>query len=198
MASTRSKSARLQAGATRDAATRDGTGPSAFNLPATDNPFKTFADSARATAETQWQDAASLLTDSMEKASTTMMNNLNDYTSVYRDMTNASLQYCQTWAKGCEELGRSYVGLWQSVSQDCMAAFKSVVSARNVQDAVSAQSDFLRQQCEKIMTETSRMGEVYAKTASEAAEPVQSQWSTMTSRYTPAGFPNGTTDSRAA
>lgn len=165
-----------------------------------ENPLATFFTSARATSQTQLQGATTLLTDNLEKASTTMMSNLNDFTSSYRDMTSASMQYCQTWARGCEEMSRSYMSLWQSVSQDCMSAFKSMVSARTMQDAVSAQSDFLRQQCEKIMTETSRMGEVYAKTASEAAEPVQSQWSTMTSRYSPNGTQNpftGTT-SRAA
>ena len=74
-----------------------------------------------------------------------------------------------------------------------MSAFKTTLSARTVQDAVSSQNEFLRAQCEKIVSETTRMGEQLAKTASEAAEPVQSQWSTMTAKMTPSN-----TTSRAA
>ena len=123
-----------------------------------------------------------------------MINNMNDFSNLCRDMTNATQQYYQTWTKGCEDLSRSYMSFCQSLTQDCMSAFKTTLSARTVQDAVSSQSEFMRAQCEKIVSETTKMGEQLARTASEAAEPVQSQWSTMTGKMTPTATPT----SRAA
>ncbi len=156
-------------------------------------PWKDFVKTSGGIVDQQRQHATQFFTDQTEKASTHMMNNMNDFSSLYRDMTAATQQYCQTWTKGCEELSRSYMSFCQSLTQDCMSAFKTTLSARTVQDAVSSQNEFLRAQCEKIVSETTRMGEQLAKTASEAAEPVQSQWSTMTAKMTPSN-----TTSRAA
>ena len=157
-----------------------------IDLPTMTPKMETLLKTSRSVAERQLKAGWELTSGNVDKVTTHMMNNMNDTTSMNTEMFGSMNQFCQTWAKGCEEITKSYVNFCQSLAQDCMNACKSMVSAKSVQEAVTMQSEFARSQFDKAMSETTRLGEMCVKVASDASEPMQSQWSTMVNRYSKA------------
>lgn len=169
---------------TKPAGTRTkATNASSVSMPAFAPHVEEFLNTTRTVAERQLQSGWDLTSGNVNKVTTHMMNNMNDATNLSKDMYEASMQWCQTWSKGYEEICKGYMGLYQSLSQDYMNAFKSMLSAKTVQEATSLQSEFARQQFDKLMSEGTKMGEICVKVATEAAEPLQTQWSSMSTRY---------------
>lgn len=149
-------------------------------------PVDALLETGRSVAERQFQAGCALFTGNFDRMMTTMINNTNEAASANTEMFEATTQYFQTWTKGCEDVAKSYATFCQSMMQDWMNCCKSTMSAKNVQDAVSMQTDFVRQQFDKAMSESTRMSETIVKVASDAAEPMQSQWTSMVSRYSKA------------
>ena len=156
------------------------------DLPTMTPKIETLLNTGRSVAERQFKAGWQLTTGNVDKVTTHMMNNMNDASSMNSEMFESTNQFCQTWTKGCEEITKSYVNFCQSWMQDCMNTFKSMVSAKSMQEAVTAQSDFARSQFDKAMSESTRISELCVKIASDASEPMQSQWSTMVNRYSKA------------
>jgi len=157
-----------------------------IDLPTTTPKMEALLKTTRSVTERLEKAGWELTTGNVDKVTTHMMNNMNDTTSMNSELFGTATQFYQTWAKGCEEITKSYANLCQSFAQDCMNACKSMVTAKSVQEAVTLQSDFARSQFDKVMSEGTRISELCVKVATDASEPMQNQWSTMVSRYSKA------------
>jgi phasin family protein len=147
------------------------------------NQLNTLVQSGRAAAQKQMREGLEITVDNMERMNTNMMKNIEDMTSMNKDMFEAYVSCCTTWAKGCETISKSMMGTWQSAAQQYMQCCKSMLTAKTMKEAMDTQSDFVRSQIDTMMAESTKMSELCVKMASEASEPIQSQWTTMTSKY---------------
>lgn len=156
------------------------------DLPTLTPKIETLLKTSCSVAEKQLKAGWELTTGNVDKVTTHMMNNMNDASNTTTEMFGSTNQFYQTWAKGCEEIAKSYTSFCQSLMQDCMNTYKSMISAKSVQEAVSMQSDFCRSQFDKAMSESTRISEMCVKVATDATEPMQNQWTSMVNRYSKA------------
>jgi len=143
----------------------------------------TLVQSGRAAAQKQMQAGLEITVDNMERVTANMMKNMEDMTSMNKEMFEAYVSCCTTWAKGCEQISKSMMATMQNAAQQYMQCCKSMLTAKTMKEAMDTQSDFVRSQMDTMMAEGTKMSEMCVKMASEAAEPVQSQWTTLTSKF---------------
>lgn len=123
-----------------------------------------------------------LTAGNMEKVATHMMKNMTDMTSWNKDMFESYVTYCTTMTKGYEEISKTIMTSCQSMSQQYMQCCKDMLTAKTMKEAMDTQSEFVRSQMDTMMAEGTKISELCVKVASEASEPMQSQWSSMISK----------------
>jgi phasin family protein len=131
----------------------------------------------------QGQDVAPMDVFSTEKVVHTMMKNLESMTSMHKNMFDACVACNTTWTKGCEDISKMWMQSCQSMTQQWMQTCKTMMTAKTVKEAMDTQGEFMRTQFDTTMAETTKITELCVKLASEATEPVQSQWSQMVSSF---------------
>lgn len=115
----------------------------------------------------------------VERGTTTMMNNMDDITSWNKQCFDSCVSASTSYAKSCEELSKAWMTCYQTMSQQWMQCCKAMMTAKTVKDAVDTQSEFVRSATDTVMSETTKMAELATKLASEISEPMQSQWSNI-------------------
>ncbi|MGE3770671.1 MAG: phasin family protein [Bdellovibrionales bacterium] len=149
----------------------------AVKLPA-GQPIEALVKSGRDTAQKQLQAGLELTADNVERVTTHMIKNFDDITTWNKDFFDTYVNACATYAKGCEEISKTWMNTCQNMAQQYAQCCKNMLSAKTMKDAMDTQSDYVRNQFDTLMAEGTKISELCVKLAAETAEPLQSQWNT--------------------
>lgn len=159
------------------------TSNSTVELPNVSQHFKTLAQSGRQVTQRQLEAGLELTAGNVERVTKTMMKNFEDMTGTNKEMMDAYVSYCTTWTKGCEEISKTYMATCQNLAQQWMQCCKSMITAKTMKEAMDTQGDYMRTQFDTVLAEGTKISELCVKLATEASEPVQTQWNQMVTKY---------------
>ena len=97
---------------------------------------------------------------------------ISDY---YKANYDALLESQAVLVKGFEEFSRHVVSLTQASLESAASATKAAIAAKTVNDLVTLQADYSKASIEKLLTDSSKLGEFGVKLANEAIAPVSAR-----------------------
>ncbi|MSO92974.1 MAG: phasin family protein [Rhodospirillales bacterium] len=109
------------------------------------------------------------------KAGAEMFKNYGNYGDVVaygKDNVEAFVKSSTILVKGVQDLNKAWLSLAQVSVEESVEATKKIFGAKNVNDAVSIQSDLARANYEKLVNETRKMSDMAVKLAEEVATPI--------------------------
>lgn len=152
-------------------------------LPDVGQHFTTLVQSGRDVTQRQLEAGLELTAGNVERVTTHMIKNVEDWTGANKEFFDAYTSYCTTWTKGCEEISRTYMTTYQNLAQSWMQCCKSMLTAKTMKEAMDTQGDYMRTQFDTVLAEGTKISELCVKLATEASEPVQTQWNQMVTKY---------------
>lgn len=159
------------------------TSNSTLELPNVSQHMKTLAQSGRQVTQRQLEAGLELTAGNVERVTKTMMKNFEEMNGTSKEMMDAYVSYCTTWTKGCEEISKTYMATCQNLAQQWMQCCKSMITAKTMKEAMDTQGDYMRTQFDTVLAEGTKISELCVKLATEASEPVQTQWNQMVTKY---------------
>lgn len=154
-----------------------------LELPSAGQHLQALAETGRTVTYRQMQAGLELTAGNMERMTSTMMKNFEEMTGTNKEMFDAYVSYCTTWTKGCEEISKTCMSTMQNMAQQWMQCCKTMLTAKTMKEAMDTQGDFMRTQFDTALAESTKISELCVKLATEASEPMQSQWNQMVSKY---------------
>ena len=88
--------------------------------------------------------------------------------------------------KGMEKIGQEVTDFSKSASETQMDAAKKLMAVKTVEEAVELQTGWARKYFDTVMSETSKISEMYVKVANETVEPIQARVSATVSKVSKA------------
>jgi len=76
------------------------------------------------------------------------------------------------FVKGVEEISKELFGLTRASLEHAAAATTAIFSAKTLKDMVELNADFTKAQYEKLLANTTRLGELTVKLATESSAPI--------------------------
>ena len=98
------------------------------------------------------------------------------------ESVNASVKSASAWAKGLSEVYESLGSLVQSSLSHSKKISDSLSGAKSLHDVVSTQSSLLKESVERFSSELSKISQISARTAQQAAEPVTNHFNAAISK----------------
>ena len=106
---------------------------------------------------------------------------INDFA---RESVNVSVKAASVWTKGLTEMVESVGNLTQNALNHSQKVTQTFSGAKNLQDVVTANSNLLKEGFENFTSELSKITQVSARTAQQAAEPITNHLNTAISKIT--------------
>ena len=103
-----------------------------------------------------------------------MMKTFEDMQKFGRDSIDASLKSFGACSKSAQTIAVEVADFSKKVFEDGAAATEKLVSAKSFEKAIEVQSDYLKAAYESFVSETAKLGELYADWAQEAYKPFES------------------------
>lgn len=154
-----------------------------LELPNVGQHFTTLVQSGREVTQRQFEAGLELTAGNVERVTKRMMKNFQEMTGSNKEMLEAYVSYCTTWTKGCEEISKTSMTTMQNLAQQWMQCCKTMLTAKTMKEAMDTQGDYMRTQFDTVLAEGTKLSELCVKLATEASEPVQTQWTQMVSKY---------------
>jgi phasin family protein len=104
--------------------------------------------------------------------STQTFKGYEDFTAFGKANLEAFVQANTLFAKGIEELSKEVVSLAQSSLESSTAATKAIFAAKTLKDVVELQADFAKTSFEKLVANSTKLGELTVKIATDSAAPI--------------------------
>ena len=76
------------------------------------------------------------------------------------------------FVKGVEEISKEVFSLTRSSLEHAAAATSAILAAKTLQDLVELNADFAKSQYEKLLANSTRIGELTVKLATESSAPI--------------------------
>jgi phasin family protein len=95
-----------------------------------------------------------------------------DITAFGKANLEAFVQANQLFAKGFESLSKEVVSLAQSSLESSTAATKAMFAAKTLKEAAELQADFAKTSFEKMVANSTKIGELTVKLATDSAAPI--------------------------
>ena len=120
--------------------------------------------------------------ENMEKATQSMSKAYEEINSMAHAFGEATMQSASAMTKGMEEMARSASGMMQETMASSMNAGKSLMAAKNPQEAFAMQQEMMKDFFDRMMASAGKMTEISTRISKEVAEPVAQQVNTAMSK----------------
>lgn len=100
---------------------------------------------------------------------------LEKISEYYKANYDALLESQAVLMKGFEAFSHQVVALAQASLESAAAAAKAAIAAQSVADLMALQADFSKASFEKLLTDSTKLGEMGVKLATEAMAPVNAR-----------------------
>lgn len=107
----------------------------------------------------------------------------DDFTAFGREAVEAWIAAGNAATKGIEALNAEMMAFGKSQFDDGVAASKGVMSARTLKEAFEMQSEFAKTSFDAMMSESTKIGQMVAKTSQDAAAPINATYQTAFDRF---------------
>ena len=97
------------------------------------------------------------------------------FNTLGKDNIEAVVAFSTTYAKGIEAINAELMAFAKKSIEDGVTATKALMGAKTVKELVDMQSDFAKTTFDELMSKSSKLGEMYAKVAQEALEPINAR-----------------------
>jgi len=121
-------------------------------------------------------------TQQYEKAFSTAKNRMdqavkqyNEFTMFAKDNVDAVIAASNAYAKGLEVLTSELMNFSKNSLEESVAATKALFGAKTLQEMIELQTSITSTAFDKVISQTTRVGEVATKVAQEAFEPLNSR-----------------------
>jgi phasin family protein len=104
--------------------------------------------------------------------STQTFKGYEDFAAFGKANLEAFVQANTLFAKGIESLSKEVVSLAQSSLESSTAATKAIFAAKTLKDVVELQADFAKTSFEKLVANSTKIGEMTVKLATDSAAPI--------------------------
>jgi phasin family protein len=104
--------------------------------------------------------------------STQSFKGYEDFAAFGKANLEAFVQANTLFAKGIESLSKEVVSLAQSSLESSTAATKAMFAAKTLKDVVELQADFAKTSFEKLVANSTKLGEMTVKLATDSAAPI--------------------------
>lgn len=99
----------------------------------------------------------------------------DELTAFNKANLDAFIQANAVLAKGFEEISREVLGLAQASFESATAATKAILAAKTLKDVVELNADFTKSQYETLVANSTKLGEMAVKLATETAAPISAR-----------------------
>lgn len=120
--------------------------------------------------------------EAVEKALSLSKERIEAAVKGYDEMTALNKQAVEAFmsagtvaSKGVEQINAEVLAFTKTQIEDSISAAKALMGAKTLQELVDLQSDYARGAFDAYMAQSTKMGELTAKLAQEAFEPINAQ-----------------------
>ena len=144
----------------------------------------------KAPVETQVETQATEVTEKImttTKATTANFENLTkDASALGQEQVEALTQAGSVFAKGVEDIMKTYVSISQDAAEKNAAALKTLMGCKTINDFSAAQTKLAQQQFEDFVAASTKLSELGLKVTTETLEPLNAQASKAIKKATDA------------
>jgi phasin family protein len=108
--------------------------------------------------------------DKMTKLST--IKGYDELTAISKANIDALVRANQVFAKGVEEISKEMLSLTQSSLESAATAAKAIFGAKTLKDVVELNADFTRTHFDKLVSNSTKLGEMSVKLATDTLAPI--------------------------
>jgi phasin family protein len=121
--------------------------------------------------ETAVKNGTEAFKNSFEKAA----KNYDQFLTYGKETAEAYARSASAAGKGVETFHNEFYAFSKKSIEDSIAATKALLGAKSVHEALELQSDFARSAFDEYVGQVSKFGEIFASTAKDSLEPLQSR-----------------------
>jgi phasin family protein len=96
----------------------------------------------------------------------------DDLTAFGKANIEAMVEANSIFVRGVEEISKELFGLTRSSIEQAAAATNAILAAKTLKDVAELNADFAKSQYEKLIANTTRIGELTVKLATESSAPI--------------------------
>lgn len=114
---------------------------------------------------------------------TEMTKTAEDFMAFGQSNMDAIMKSGQIWAAGMQGISKQVATTVQASFDETLAAFKAMTAVKTPKDALDIQTNLVRANLEKAVTETSKLTEASRKLAEQAFAPITSQMNAVAEKF---------------
>ncbi|HVI51266.1 MAG TPA: phasin family protein [Candidatus Sulfotelmatobacter sp.] len=122
--------------------------------------------------------------DAAAKAHSAAFQGYEDILSFSKDNIDALVKSSSILARGLQDLSKSLVTLTQAQIDESVAASKALASAKTLREVIDLSSSLTKTNFDKLVAEGTKLQQLTAKLAEEAAAPIASRVEATVARVT--------------
>ncbi|HVJ54474.1 MAG TPA: phasin family protein [Aliidongia sp.] len=103
---------------------------------------------------------------------TPTINGYDELTAISKANLDAIVQANRIFAKGFEEISKEVFGLTQSSLESAASTAKAMFAAKTLKDVVELNADFTRTHFDKMLANSTKLGEMSVKLATDTIAPI--------------------------
>ena len=102
-----------------------------------------------------------------------MFQNFDDFQKISKDNAELALKNFNTVSKGFQTIAVEVADYQKKSFEQGTAALEKLFSARSVDTAIQAQTDYFKSAYEGFVAEAKKIGEIYTDLAKETYKPIE-------------------------
>lgn len=106
------------------------------------------------------------------KAQSAAFRSYEDVVAFAKDNLDAVVKSVTILSQGSQEIGKAVFTLAQNSVEEGVAASKALAGTKTLRDLAERQADLAKASIDKVISETTRLSELSAKVAEDAAAPI--------------------------
>jgi len=135
---------------------------------ATENKVETVVKATAENATKSFEKAMNVTQDKVDAA----MKSFSDISDHTRDNVDAFVSAGTVAAKGVEALNTEVMAISKRSMEDAASAAKALTSAKTANEFFQLQSDLMRSTWDAMVSDTSKIGEIFTQYSKEASAPI--------------------------
>lgn len=105
-----------------------------------------------------------------------MAKGMSNFTEFNKTAVEAMMASAGTMTRGIERATSDHSAFLKAAYEDGVAAFKATASSKSLQEVIDIQTDYVRAQTTKNLSQLAKLGEHWAATTKEASEPLTQRY----------------------
>jgi phasin family protein len=132
---------------------------------------KKFTTDANETVENAMKNGAEAIKNSFEQAT----KSYDRFVGFGKENVEAAVKAATTYTKAVEQMNTEAFDFSKRQIEDGVAAWKAVLGAKTVQEAITLQSDYTKTAMDAYISHFTKFNDMFMSTAKTAAEPVNAR-----------------------